>query len=186
MLDMQDEYDITWQLSSSAQLSFYEHYYSLNHNNAPLAQWAGFVNAIGSYETGILEYSQGHGYTGPQGNPFTILIPYSGGRAFVNVWMHAVAGCTQYNVQHCVAESDFSHTMSFVGGRILDSNMTPIVGANLISESGFDYLSPTNGVPEPRTIWMVSACLGGLLLLQGRCRRPISHGQFSERRKVTY
>lgn len=60
---------------------------------------------------------------------------------------------------------DLSHTVQFLGSRVLDANGNPIAGATINADSGFDYVGPTGpggSAPEPATLALLSLGLAGL------------------------
>jgi hypothetical protein len=107
-----------------------------------------------------------------QGNA-SILIPFTSSSFGLAAQLTAQVGCTA----PCSASADLGHTALIGSYQILDSNLNPITGATLTSESGYDYITPpagaaAPGVPEPASAFLVASVLGLLA-----CVRPKLRGQ---------
>lgn len=103
----------------------------------------------------------------------TLLVPYSitpGGSLSVSMYLLTQTYCEFTGpltyAPFCRMTADFSHTVRAGGAQLLDPNtLTPITGATLLSESGFDYTAPIppSAVPEPASLSLLAA--GALFLV---------------------
>jgi hypothetical protein len=101
-----------------------------------------------------------------------VLIPVSDGlpvslqlvlNPFVDFRLIGVAGNGFGN------SSDFSDTASITSIQTLDSNMRPISGITVTSDSGFAYpVNPASTVPEPSNVYVVGIGVGVLIALRKR------------------
>ncbi len=81
------------------------------------------------------------------------LFPFENGAGTIDIRLESLVQCGFCST----VESSFFNTLTLLGGTILDEDMNPVLGATLITESGFNYL-----VPIPAAVWLFGAGLIGL------------------------
>jgi len=71
---------------------------------------------------------------------------------------------------------DLSHTVRFLGSRVLDANGNPIVGATISADSGFNYMASVPSVPEASSFAYMALGLVGVMFLRGNVGRRRGRG----------
>jgi hypothetical protein len=70
---------------------------------------------------------------------------------------------------------DLSHTVQFLGSRVLDASGQPIIGATISADSGFNYLATVPSVPEASSFGYMALGLAGVMLAWGHAERRQRH-----------
>ena len=146
-------------------------HYDLSGFRTPVSvfdHYKAYRSGLGIYLDEIYEGSFGMNY---------VDIPFSDGYLRFDAVLGSFAACELFvTAPTCIAENDFSSTVVFRGGAILDSSGSgPIAGATVTSATGIDYLlgagEPPAVVPVPASLPLLAVVLGGLGFMAGRKRK---------------